>query len=103
MLKDIDFSDLRRISVRPLHQGKGIATRLLQWGADLADRDGLYGWLNARPAGLNIYKRAGWEPVEVSEYRIPGIETGPVTSMLRKPRPDRKGCPGVVDQDLKGI
>lgn len=94
-------SDLRRVAVRPRYQGNGVASRLLQWGVDMADREGITGWLNARPAGLSIYQKAGWQPVVVTEFQIPGIETGPVTSMIRKPVAHRKGVIGVVEEDMQ--
>jgi hypothetical protein len=61
----------------------------VKWGAEVADREGLVGWLNARPAGINIYKKFGWMPVVSTPFEIPGIKIEPVVSMFR-PRPEKK-------------
>ena len=95
------YPDLRIIAVRPEYQGQGVAGRLLQWGVDLADRKGFYGWLNGRPAGMKLYRKAGWETVAVSEFNVPDIEVAPFHHMLRKPDMERKGVIGVVEEDLK--
>ena len=55
-------------------------------GVERADEEKLLGWLNARPAGYQLYERAGWEEVSVTEISVPGLEVAPLVSMLRKPR-----------------
>ena len=87
----LTFLDLRRVATLLDYQRRGIGSRLLQWGVDVADNEGLYAWLHARPAGLRMYAKAGWTPVVSFEFSIPGIEVGPVTSMIRKPVASRKG------------
>ena len=84
-------SDLRKVAVLPAYQRRGFATKLMNWGVDYADHEGLWGWIHARPAGLKMYERCGWRPVVVSEFDIPGVETAPVISMARQPDLSRKG------------
>lgn len=77
---------LRRVVVLPQYQRQGIATKLLRWGAEYSDREGIVGWLNARPAGLPMYRKAGWVPVNTVSYSLPDVHVAPVVQMLRKPQ-----------------
>ena len=45
----------------PTYQGRGIGSKLLKQGLDVADEKGLECWINASPVGLGLYKKFGWE------------------------------------------
>ena len=61
--------NLRTLAVAPEYQGRGIGSRLLQWGVEAARADaaarpagevtGLYAV--STQAGLRVYQKAGWE------------------------------------------
>ena len=79
--------DLRTMAVLPEYQRRGIASTLLKWGTEKADREKMVGYLNARPSGKGIYERAGWQLVRISDTELPGYYVTPNMSMMR-PRPD---------------
>lgn len=37
--------------------------RLLEWGLEKADREGLEWWIEASPAGKPLYEKLGWREV----------------------------------------
>ena len=39
----------------------------MQWGADAADKAGLFCWLEASTAGYHLYRKKGFEDVDVIE------------------------------------
>ena len=79
-------ADLRRMIVHPDHQRKGIASEMIKWGVDLADRENIVGWLLARPAGSKLYEKNGWRPFATLPFDVPDIQVDPMIAMLR-PRP----------------
>ena len=81
---------LGRLAVDPEYQRKGIGARLMQWGTDLADEQGLVAWLNGRPAALKLYRSFGFEEVLTTHFHFENLEVAPLTSMLRLPVPARK-------------
>lgn len=48
----------------------GAGSALLKWGAELADKEGLPSWLEASPEGHGLYKRFGFEPVDVMDLKV---------------------------------
>lgn len=55
------------------HQGKGVGSALLRWGTELADGEGEGGlpvWLEASPEGYGLYRKFGFEDVEVQDLPI---------------------------------
>lgn len=52
---------LEIIATRPEWQGKGAAGKLMRWGLELADRDGVEAYLEASPDGKPIYEHFGFE------------------------------------------
>jgi GNAT superfamily N-acetyltransferase len=65
-----------------MHQGKGLAKRMLQIVLDHGDRDRLPIYLEATPHGLALYKKNGF--VECGEFSIAdGRYT--ITLMIRQP------------------
>jgi len=82
---------LGRLGVHPVYQRKGIGARLMKWGVDFADVNGLVAFLNGRPAALKLYESCGFETVCTTHFSFIDLEVAPVTSMVRKPVPGRKG------------
>lgn len=54
----------------PHRQRLGAGTALLRWGLDLADQLGLVSCLEASPYGYGLYKRYGYEDVDVMDFKI---------------------------------
>jgi GNAT superfamily N-acetyltransferase len=52
---------LTGLTVDPAHQGRGIGSALLAWGAGLADRAGTYMWVHSSEAGYRAYAKAGFK------------------------------------------
>ncbi len=77
---------LRRIAVLPTHQRRGIASRLLQWGVDVADQGKMVCYLNARPAGRPLYDKVGWKALGEMDWSVPGLEVAPLVPMMRARR-----------------
>lgn len=42
----------------------------MQWGIEMADREGLNTWLEATPAGYPLYGRFGFEDLDVQDLPI---------------------------------
>lgn len=74
----------------PSHQKRGIASRLMQWGTDFADANGIVAYLNARPVAVKLYERYGFEEVDVIDFKFEDLEVTPVTAMIRYPVAGRK-------------
>jgi len=55
---------LEIIATRPDWQGKGAAGKLLRWGLERADQQGVEVYLEASPDGKPIYEHFGFEEVE---------------------------------------
>ena len=52
---------------------------MLKWGCELADRENKTAWLEASPAGYSLYRRFGFEDVEVQDLKLTEL-WGPVRS-----------------------
>lgn len=63
----LNETDLDILGTHPKHHGRGIASQLLKWGLERADRDGLEVFLSASPAGKPIYEKKGFRVVEMEE------------------------------------
>jgi len=81
---------LSRLAVLPEHQKRGIASRLMQWGANFADANGIVAFLNGRPAALRLYKNFGFKTVNETYFKFDDLEVAPVTTMLRMPLPGKR-------------
>ncbi|KKK17222.1 hypothetical protein P175DRAFT_0426071 [Aspergillus ochraceoroseus IBT 24754] len=55
---------LNFLGVDPTAQKKGVGKRLLQWGLDRADEEGIAAGLEASNAGVKLYQSAGFETTE---------------------------------------
>lgn len=58
-------------------QRLGAGTALLKWGIELADAEGKVAWLEASPQGYSLYRRFGFEDVEVQDLKVTEL-WGPV-------------------------
>ncbi|MCJ1321507.1 hypothetical protein MMC15_006852 [Xylographa vitiligo] len=54
---------LEIVATLPQHQGKGAAGKMLRWGVDQADRDGLEAYVEASPLVVPVYEHYGWKVV----------------------------------------
>lgn len=62
--------DLGILACSPTHQGLGAGSALLAWGRELADKEGLTTWLEASPQGYPLYRRFGYEDVDVQDLAV---------------------------------
>ncbi|KAF1812936.1 hypothetical protein P152DRAFT_367512, partial [Eremomyces bilateralis CBS 781.70] len=49
------------LAVDPAFKGRGIASKLVKWGTDRADGDGLPAYLESTPAAVGVYERLGFK------------------------------------------
>ncbi|KAH7028871.1 acyl-CoA N-acyltransferase [Microdochium trichocladiopsis] len=61
---------LEMLATDPAHQGRGAGSRLLRYGCEQADRDGVEAYLEASPGGARMYHRHGFEEVGRHETDI---------------------------------
>jgi len=75
---------LASLAVDPEFKGKGIASKLVQWGVDKAEEAGLPAYLESSPAAVGVYRRVGFK--ELRKLRvIKSDESHFLTIMLRTP------------------
>jgi GNAT superfamily N-acetyltransferase len=81
-------ADLHRLMVDPSYQRQGIGQKLLDWGIETADREGIVAWLFCRPPGYKLYERNGYKVVQSIDFYVPDddLEVPPVLAMLRMPK-----------------
>lgn len=49
----------------------------MRWGTEFSDREGLTGYLEASPKGYPVYKKLGFEPIDVHDLDIKGLWNAP--------------------------
>ncbi|KAJ6037517.1 hypothetical protein N7444_010222 [Penicillium canescens] len=69
MLTD-NRSDLDMLGTHPDYRGRGAGSALVQWGCDIADREGDGAYVDASKAGAPLYERHGF--VDLSDPATPG-------------------------------
>nr|POE90595.1 hypothetical protein CFP56_60208 [Quercus suber] len=80
--------DLALLAVHPDHQGKGVASKLLQHGIGLADQEGAPIYVVASEQGTPVYRKRGFEArSEPTQFR--GQET--YVAMVKDARPESVG------------
>ncbi len=58
------------LAVDPEFQRMGVGKRLLEWGLEKADAEGLECWIDASQAGKGLYEKMGWKEVGVVEIDL---------------------------------
>jgi ribosomal protein S18 acetylase RimI-like enzyme len=72
-------ADLDMLGTRPEFNGRGLASKLLQWGLSRADEEKVMVFLVSTPQGKRLYERYGFETL--AEYEaVPGYS---MASMVR--------------------
>lgn len=79
LLADPSIEGIRLLCCAPTRGRLGAASALLRWVADVADKEGLPTWLEASPQGYRLYRRFGFEDVDVFDLHI-GQRWGAVRS-----------------------
>jgi GNAT superfamily N-acetyltransferase len=51
------------LGVHPSYQGRGLASKLLKWGLDRADAEGVEAYLSSSPEGKPVYEKYGFKSV----------------------------------------
>ena len=74
--------DLDLLGVHPAYQGKGLASKILQWGISRADERRVEIFLSASPQGKPLYEKHGFRSVGAINP-FPGYEQ---VSMVRPAR-----------------
>lgn len=69
------------LATRPEHKRRGAGSMLVQWGCDIADKDGVPAYIDASKAGAPLYKKFGFE-----DKNEPGMGFPDIAPMLRGPR-----------------
>ena len=71
------------LAISPEYQGKGIGSKLLQWGTQRADARNARIYLEATIEGYPLYRKYGWHEVDrlVIDYAQYG-GTGQITFVL---------------------
>ena len=67
---DSSTKGLRMLCSMPSRGRMGAGSGLLRWGTEIADREGLRCWLEASPHGYPLYKRFGFEAVDVLDLDL---------------------------------
>ena len=69
-------TDLDTLAAHPDYQRRGAGSMLLQWGCDMADKDGVALYVDASKAGAPLYQRF----VTLGPFRMSGCGEGPMRS-----------------------
>lgn len=64
------YLDLCMLGTIPEYRRQGVASMLVGWGTDLADRFGVEAFVDASDQGKPVYVKFGFEPQE--PFQIPG-------------------------------
>ncbi|KAJ5684069.1 acetyltransferase [Penicillium maclennaniae] len=70
------YLTIQALATYPSFQGQGIGSRLIKWGTDIADAEGLRCWAHASPAGHRLYTRAGFSELGRSDYDLEKFSDG---------------------------
>ncbi|KAG8169239.1 hypothetical protein KVR01_001988 [Diaporthe batatas] len=61
------------LAATPTRHRLGAGSALLKWGCELADREKTTAWLESSPVGYSLYKKFGFEPVEVADLKLTSL------------------------------
>lgn len=56
--------DLQVLATHPAHGGRGCAGRLVKWGMQRAEEEGVMCYVEAQDSSKPIFLKYGWEEVE---------------------------------------
>ncbi|KAF2422400.1 hypothetical protein EJ08DRAFT_653181 [Tothia fuscella] len=76
---------LASLAVDPAFKGRSIASNLVKWGLDQADKDQVPAYLESTPAAVGVYERLGFESVKKVRV-LKGNEDHILAVMIRKPK-----------------
>ncbi|PVH85754.1 hypothetical protein DL98DRAFT_511303 [Cadophora sp. DSE1049] len=62
--------NLSLLMTDPMYQRRGMGTALLEWGHEMADREGVPCFLIASPVGHPLYVHVGWKEIGVMEVDL---------------------------------
>jgi GNAT superfamily N-acetyltransferase len=77
------------LATHPGYQRKGLGKRLLEYGCEIADREGAKVYLEASKTGLPLYESLGWEGVgefDIDLGEFGGEEVQVLKLMVRAPK-----------------
>ncbi|PMD37424.1 hypothetical protein L207DRAFT_514697 [Hyaloscypha variabilis F] len=69
-VKEKGYLYMAILGVHPGFQRMGVGKRLLEWGLEMADREGLECWIEASPAGKGLYEKLGWREVAYTDVEL---------------------------------
>ncbi|MCJ1438299.1 hypothetical protein MMC27_007687 [Xylographa pallens] len=78
---------LEIVATLPQHQGKGAAGKMIRWGLEQADRDGLEAYVEASPLAVPVYQHYGWKVV--ADFTLED-RNHTESFMIRTPQPTSK-------------
>jgi GNAT superfamily N-acetyltransferase len=69
-VKERGYLYMAILAVEPKVQRMGVGRKLLEWGLDMADREGLEAFIEASPAGKPLYEKMGWREVGFTDVDL---------------------------------
>ena len=69
-VKEKGYLYMAILGVDPNFQRMGVGNRLLEWGLEKADREGLECFIEASPAGKGLYEKLGWREVGFTDVEL---------------------------------
>ncbi|TID17439.1 acyl-CoA N-acyltransferase [Venturia nashicola] len=83
------------LATHPEHHRKGAGRKLVKWGTDLADKQGIECYLESSIEGRPLYERLGFRvvkevPFNLEDFGRPDLGTDVNCIMLREPSLERK-------------
>ena len=80
------------LATTPHYQGRGCGSRLVQWGLEHSNRDGIECFLEASAQGVSLYRKLGFVEVDnvKTELTLPdgSVENMKNLGMVRQPSSD---------------
>lgn len=74
-------------AVDPAAQGRGVGSRLVRWGTEQADRNGVFCWVHASEAGWKMFEGQGFVEVERLTVDLDAWAVGRKTQKGKLPLP----------------
>ncbi|KAE9364463.1 hypothetical protein N431DRAFT_489024 [Stipitochalara longipes BDJ] len=69
-VKERGYLYMAILGVDPKFQRMGVGKKLLEWGLEKADREGIECWIEASPAGKPLYEKFGWREVGFTDVEL---------------------------------